>query len=260
MIETNANQWQSAEQEVEARLVEYEKGLTPVNVVLQSQQRRAEAQIGYYRAVVEYNKSLNYVDYIKGTLLPNSGITLREGPWNTKAYCDALERARERSAGYHLEYGVTRPSVVRTGPVMKGPASGQISDVHGVGSGVHAPPQEIILNGPDQLGAPTPTEPIPFEIQPSVPDMDGFDQPLSELGSPAEMFNSPSPEPMPRAIPDPNVNTPSSVLPTPTPPENVPAPLPESGQVESTSYQQERTRQGAPAPVSRRPLPSARYP
>ena len=84
---------------MEARLAEFKGGRSPVNVVLQSQQRRADAQISYYRALGEYNKSINYVDYLKGTMLANSNITLAEGPWNKKAYWDALERARERSAG-----------------------------------------------------------------------------------------------------------------------------------------------------------------
>ena len=49
--------------------------------MLQSQQRRADAQISYYRALGEYNKSINYVDYLKGTMLANSNITLAEDNW-----------------------------------------------------------------------------------------------------------------------------------------------------------------------------------
>ncbi|MEM6366353.1 MAG: TolC family protein, partial [Planctomycetota bacterium] len=116
--QTAAQEWQAAEEEVEARLAEFKGGRSQINVVLQSQQRKAQAQIAYYRALTEYNRSINYVDYLKGTMLANNAITLREGPWNQKAYWDALERARERSAGMRLQYGVTRPGVVRTGPLM----------------------------------------------------------------------------------------------------------------------------------------------
>ncbi|TWU65627.1 TolC family protein [Crateriforma conspicua] len=125
-IQISAAQWADAEDEVDARLANLKEGRGDTNVVLQSQQRRADAQIAYYRAVGEYNKSLNYVDYLVGTLLVNNGITVSEGPWHEKAYCDALERARERSAGYHLEYGVTRPAVVRRGPVQSADAAAQM--------------------------------------------------------------------------------------------------------------------------------------
>lgn len=123
LVQTHSQRWQAAEQEVAARLAEFKSGLSRVNVVLQSQQRRADAMIAYYRALAEYNKSLNYVDYLKGTLLANSNITLAEGPWHKKAYWDALERARERSAGRKRQYGVSRPGVVRRGPLLDADAA-----------------------------------------------------------------------------------------------------------------------------------------
>ena len=133
LAQTHAMRWQAAEQEVEARLAEFKGGRSPVNVVLQSQLRRADAQIAYYRALGEYNKSINYVDYLKGTMLANSNITLAEGPWNSKAYWDALERARERSAGKHKKYGVTRPGVVRKGPLLDPSSAAGV-----IGSGIHS--------------------------------------------------------------------------------------------------------------------------
>jgi hypothetical protein len=123
LVQTHAMRWQAAEQEVEARLAEFKGGRSPVNVVLQSQLRRADAQISYYRALGEYNKSLNYVDYLKGTLLPNNSISLAEGPWNDKAYWDALERARERSSGKLKQRGTMRPDAVRKGPLEYGDAA-----------------------------------------------------------------------------------------------------------------------------------------
>ena len=51
LVQTHAMRWQAAEQEVEARLAEFRGGRSPVNVVLQSQLRRADAQISYYRAL-----------------------------------------------------------------------------------------------------------------------------------------------------------------------------------------------------------------
>ncbi|WP_164101899.1 TolC family protein [Candidatus Laterigemmans baculatus] len=118
-IQTFAQQLNAAEEEVEARLASYRNNVDTINVVLQSQLRRSTAQIGYYRALGEYNKTLSYVHFLKGTLLENNNIKLEEGPWPKKAYWDALERARERSAGHYYNYGVTRPNVVRTGPVTE---------------------------------------------------------------------------------------------------------------------------------------------
>ena len=123
-LETHYNQIQTygqalnkADQEVEARLKSFRGGRDDINFVLDAQLRKANAQIAYYRAVCEYNKSISFVHFIRGTLLDYNNITLEEGPWPKKAYWDALERARERSAGHYYKYGYTRPNVVRTGPM-----------------------------------------------------------------------------------------------------------------------------------------------
>ncbi|MEM6471237.1 MAG: TolC family protein [Planctomycetota bacterium] len=190
-LQIAANEWMTTEQEVDARLFEYRKGTTPVNVVLQSQQRRADAQLAYYQALTEYNKSINYVDFLKGTLLSNSSIRLEEGPWNTKAYCDALERARERSAGFHHQYGVTRPGVVRRGPV----------DVNKMMS--------------DAFGLP--------ETQPGMVPQVG-EAPLQEMEEPADLFMPDAEmEDLQRILPEPDPNF-MGQEPTMVPPANaVPA-------------------------------------
>jgi len=187
LVQTNSQRWQASEQEVQARLAEYQGGRTPVNVVLQSQLRRAQAQIDYYRALAEYNKSINYVHYLRGTLLQHNNIEIAEGPWQSKAYWDALERARERSAGRKWQYGVSRPEVVRQGPI----ADPQTAAAGGrfVGDeGTPLPPGDSIMwqedatfNGPlglqDALGQPIDRHPIPVN-----------DVPLSRLQSPAEIL------------------------------------------------------------------------
>ncbi|OYP33115.1 TolC family protein [Rhodopirellula sp. MGV] len=204
MMQFAANEWQQSEQEVDARLLEYYKGFRDVNVVLQSQQRRAEAQISYYRALTEYNKSINYVDFLRGTLLANNGITLREGPWNTKAYCDALERARERAAGYQLEYGVTRPGVVRQGPVRD--ADGAVE----------------VIGFSDNANANTNNE-LNF-LAPGVDDVPEVNQnSLQELPSTGELL-TPDPQ-MPRYVPVPDatnsIEDGSSAIDTLQPPSSV---------------------------------------
>jgi len=247
LVQSHAQRWQAAETEVTARLAEYRGGQSPVNVVLQSQQRRADAQIDYYRSLAEYNKSINYVDYLKGTMLANSNITLAEGPWNKKAYWDALERARERSAGKKGQYGVSRPGVVRRGPVCDAESAavmGQDGAGEVIGDGV-------IIESPAD-GSIWYDEPI--EAQP----IDVNDIPLQQMGdSPSDMFL-----PAPQAEPMPAPNSVPDSIPTPTP-----DPLPDESGLGTgfssppihntipTGYQTATPTDGAPQPVARKPLP-----
>ncbi|MEM8666441.1 MAG: TolC family protein [Planctomycetota bacterium] len=263
LVQTHAMRWQAAEQEVEARLAEFKGGRGTINVVLQSQQRRADAQIAYYRALGEYNKSINYVDYLKGSMLANNNITLSEGPWNERAYWDALERARERSAGRHWKYGVTRPNVVRNGPLMDPEYAAMTGDMHGVEG---LPPGSVLFE-----------EPINDAVEVG-------DVPLGEMGSSqGEMLNDPSlnpngmippvegnpgveqvPVPSADQIPNvPQTGTPQAA-PTPqvAPNANDGAQTPSAGQVRPRgrvipmSYQEEMVPAGAaPPPVHRTPLP-----
>ncbi len=239
LVQTNAQRWQQAEIEVEARLTEFKGGRSPVNVVLQSQQRRADAQITYYRALSEYNKSLNYVDYLKGTMLANSNITLAEGPWNKKAYWDALERARERSAGKEKVYGVSRPAVVRQGPLRDAASAAQT-----VGSGVvhdgQLPPDMMFDEDfMDQMGA---------NLQPmNEPINAPNDVPIGEMG------NSPGDLMTPGRTP-----SPSRAMPAPLPtPDSLPDRLNNAGDIMQLNHQ---THVGdvevdnAPAPVRRKPI------
>ncbi|MCO8121951.1 TolC family protein [Stieleria sp. TO1_6] len=250
-LRSAANEWQATEQEVQARLTQLENdpqasGANLINLVLQSQQRRAEAQISYYRALVEYNKSINYVDYLRGTLLANSNITLREGPWNSKAYCDALERARERSAGRQLQYGVTRPGVVRRGPVQN--AEGAV---------------EMSLKSSGEV---TPADELP----------------LSEMGTPQEMLDPQSrslpsvPEVMPNAASDAMLNAPATtVTPGNTASDSILVPGQDPGLVAPMNYQVPADQpigsginpgasgvgaSGAPLPVSRKSVPRPSQP
>lgn len=180
LVQTHAQRWQASEEEVESRLAEFKAGRGTVNVVLQSQLRRAEAQIAYYRALGEYNKSINYVDYLKGTMLANSSITLAEGPWNKKAYWDALERARERSAGKHWQYGVSRPGVVRRGPLQDADAAMEIIGGQASGFGATLPSDAVLQGAAADAG---------LDLSPYRDAMDVNDQPLSEMGSPVEILS-----------------------------------------------------------------------
>ena len=290
LMETHAQRWQAAEREVEARLAEFKGGRSPVNVVLQSQQRKADAQIAYYRALGEYNKSVNFVDYLKGTLLVNSGITLAEGPWNSKTYCDALERARERSAGKELQYGVTRPGVVRTGPVRDAAGAldimGRQKPTLGQSIGAGLAPAEGELAPPQDPSSIHDQIPSHYGAESYTPEPAIIDSvPLSEMGTPQEMFSPTDtdmqieqlvPDEMQlqdmqrRAVPlnspsipgAPNIpGTGESILSPPNVETVQPmAPAPAANNVKQISYQAgdlepDLDFDQAPSPVRRRPLP-----
>jgi outer membrane protein TolC len=114
---THFNRWSASSKEVESVDALYRGGKTTLNLVLEAQRRRAEAQIAYYGALTDYAKSVAEVHYRKGSLLEYNNICLAEGPWPHKAYWDALGEARKRDASYYLDYGWTRPNVVGRGPV-----------------------------------------------------------------------------------------------------------------------------------------------
>ena len=135
----------------------YRGGKQTVDLVLEAQRRRAEAQIAYYTSLVDYNKAIAEVHFRKGSLLEYNNIELAEGNWPQKAYWDALGLARQRDASYYLNYGWTRPDVVSQGPVDQGMGRGMVieGDV----------PSEVI-----PTPEPTPAGPAPADGQ-AAPEM-----------------------------------------------------------------------------------------
>jgi len=140
VTQTNFNRRAAAEDEVEAVQAVYDVGRVTLDLLLDAQRRRAEAESSYYRSLVDYNRAIMRVHHRKGSLLEFNGVYLAEGPWPGKAYFDALRRARGRDASLPLRYGFTRPQVVSGGPV------------------------EQFRETPAKLSAPAPTPVRPEEI------------------------------------------------------------------------------------------------
>ena len=120
LTQTNFNRRVAAEAEVQAVSASYEAGRIGLDLLLDAQRRRAEAESGYYRSLVDYNRSIMNVHYRKGSLLDYDGVYLAEGQWPAKAYFDAMRQARKRDAALFIDYGYTRPNVVSQGPVQQG--------------------------------------------------------------------------------------------------------------------------------------------
>lgn len=124
LTQTNFNRRVAAEAEVQAVNASYLADRVTLDLVLDAQRRRSEAESAYYRSLVDYNRGIMNVHYRKGSLLDYDGVYLTEGEWPAKAYFDALRQARKRDAGYYMDYGYTRPAVVSRGPVEQGCSPG----------------------------------------------------------------------------------------------------------------------------------------
>jgi outer membrane protein TolC len=117
LSQTGLNRRIAAQREVEAVAAAYETDTITLDVLLKAQQNLAQAESDFYRALVDYNKSIAQVHFRKGSLLEYNGVYLAEGPWPAKAYFDARRRARAREASTYLDYGFTQPRVISRGPI-----------------------------------------------------------------------------------------------------------------------------------------------
>ncbi len=119
LSQTNFNRRVAAERQVEAVQAAYDAGTVTLDQLLDAQRRRADAESSYYRAIVDYNRSISQMHFRKGSLLEYNGVFLAEGPWPGKAYFDAHRRARQRDASLYLDYGHSRPGVFSRGPIQQ---------------------------------------------------------------------------------------------------------------------------------------------
>jgi outer membrane protein TolC len=164
MAKTNFNRWTATQEEVETVFLIYENDLATLDLVLDAQRRRAQAQLEYYRNLINYNKAIAEVHFRKGTLLDYDNVLLAEGPWPSKAYWDAEGQARRRGAGTVFNYGWTRPNVVSEGAAPQG------------AMGVMSEGQVIEEVAPGQVieSVPTPAEeiapPVEGVIPPAAPE------------------------------------------------------------------------------------------
>ncbi len=151
--QTTFNRRVASQDEVDAVKTVYESGRVPIDLLLDAQRRRAEAESAYYRSLVDYNRAIMRVHYRKGSLLEYNGVYLAEGPWPGKAYFDALRRARHRDASTFIDYGYSRPNVISRGPV------GQLmSPMMDGGYEIMDAPVPMLENGEEALPMPEATE------------------------------------------------------------------------------------------------------
>ncbi len=115
IMQSSFNRWKETRIEG-AHFEELEiEGVETLDVALDAQRRQSQAATAFYTAVCEYNKVIALIHRRKGTTLPHAGIHFAEGAWADKAYDDAHENARRRSASRPLNYGWSRPNVISRG-------------------------------------------------------------------------------------------------------------------------------------------------
>ena len=156
LTQTNFNQRVAAEAEVVAVNASYQANIATLDLLLDAQRRRAEAESAYYRSLVDYNKSIMNVHFRKGSLLEYDGVALAEGPWPAKAYFDALRQARKRDASMYLDYGYTRPNVLSRGPYEQW-----------IGTATNSPQEVLDTSGPTPDEANPPA--VPSDSEESLP-------------------------------------------------------------------------------------------
>ena len=115
LVQTNFNRYTAAVEQVQAVEASFQVGGVPLDLLLDAQRRRADAEVAFYQSVINYNTAITRVHFRKGSIFDYNGVMLAEGPWPAKAYFDAQNRARQRDASFHLDYGFSRPRVASRG-------------------------------------------------------------------------------------------------------------------------------------------------
>jgi outer membrane protein TolC len=165
LSETDFNRRIAALRQKDAVAAAYDTGSITLDVLLNAQQELARAESDYYRALVDYNKSIAQVHYRKGSLLEYNGVYLAEGPWPAKAYFDARRRSHERAASYPLDYGFTQPKVFSRGPIEQ--HAGAVSAME-AGQQESAPTPAPLKSEPVPTPAPEPVSSNAFPAEPSA--------------------------------------------------------------------------------------------
>ncbi len=96
VVETNLNRRLAAREQLAAVQAAFDADNAGLDLLLEAQRRAAEADVAYYRALIEYTLAVKNVHVEKGTLLDYNQVLLQEGPWSDQAYDDASLRESMR--------------------------------------------------------------------------------------------------------------------------------------------------------------------
>jgi len=111
---SNYNRSVAARQQLKQVQRKYDAGTIDLEFVLDAQQRAVQAQIGYFRALIDYNRATARLSRTRGTLLEHYEVYLAEGPWSPQARRSAAKQSR-RFVPHPINYSFIAP-----GPVSRG--------------------------------------------------------------------------------------------------------------------------------------------
>jgi outer membrane protein TolC len=107
--QSNFNRYLAAKQRVELFRAEVDAGTKTFDVLLRALASQAEAEVSYFRSLVDYNKAITALHFHKGTLLPHDSVWLSESDWTPEAYRDALRHAWARTHAIDTSHLSTEP-------------------------------------------------------------------------------------------------------------------------------------------------------
>jgi outer membrane protein TolC len=119
LAQTNFNRRVATEKQVAAVLAAFQADTVTLDLLLDAQRQRADAEVAYFRTLTDYQRGIAQVHYRKGSILEYDGVYLAEGPWPAKAQFDAHRLARQRDASHYLDYGFSRPDVISRGAYLQ---------------------------------------------------------------------------------------------------------------------------------------------
>jgi outer membrane protein TolC len=157
--QTNFNRYRAAHQRVQLFKAEVEAGTKTFDVLLRALSSQAEAEVAYYRSLIEYNKAITALHYRKGTLLPHDQVWLSESEWTPDAYKDALRQAWARTHAFDAPHLDTEPAEFVQQPNWSAsesaPAGGDAPPVQAT------PPESVPYENEFPIPPPRPASPKP---------------------------------------------------------------------------------------------------
>ncbi len=89
LVQTNLNRRKAAQEQVAAVQAAYDVGRATLDLLVRTQQVRAQAEVAFFRSVTDYALAIKNIHVAKGSLLDYDGVGLAEGPWPADAYLQA---------------------------------------------------------------------------------------------------------------------------------------------------------------------------
>jgi len=191
---------------LERETLEEIRDVASFNRVLDAKIGSRDADQGYLRSIVEYNKAITELNFRKGTLLQTNSIYLAEGQWNPEAYEDAKQRGEAMTHALDNTHVDAVPADFTRGAAPNAwEAKGNPDRPHipGVVNGMTSDPNQSATSvtpaGPSMEVPEAPAESLLEETQPALPrEKEDSEAPAKPFGKPPEeLFDATHIEPAP---------------------------------------------------------------